>query len=128
MYSKTAVFALFFLTILIAKGVYGIYVKETESRQEVMRLTKQKQELEARLEIVSKNAELLATEQGIETEIRNKFDVVKQGEEVIVVVDKEIPPAPEEKKNFLEKFWGGVTGVFKKSDKTKATTSAEAGN
>lgn len=117
MYSKTALFFMCLLIFFISRGVYGIYQKEKASRLEVERVSKQKAEIEARLAFVSKSADLLSTQHGIETEIRNKFDVVKPGEEVIVVVDKEIPPAPEEKKNFLEKFWGGVTGVFKKDQK-----------
>lgn len=125
MYSKTAVVSLFIIFILIARGMFNIYEKEKDSRLEVERLTKQKAEMQGRLDAVSKNAELLKTNQGIEFEIRNRFDVVKHGEEVIVVVDKELPPAPEEKKNFLEKFWGSVTGVFKKDEKKPVPAPAQ---
>ena len=116
-YSKPVIIVLLIVFVLSAKGVINIYKKESESRVEVERLTKHKNEIEERLAKVSISAEVLRTREGIETEIRNKFDVVKEGEQVIVVVDKELPPPPEEKKNFLEKFWGGVTGVFKKGDK-----------
>lgn len=94
----------------------GVYAKERDSRMEVARLEKKKAEIETRLATVSKSADRLGTESGIEYEIRNKFDVVKEGEGVIVVVDKEIPMPEEEKKGFLKKFWGSVTGVFKKDD------------
>lgn len=115
-YSKTAILFLLVLIFFTTRGVYGIYKKESESRREVERVEKKKNEIQNRLTFVTKSVGLLSTDQGIETEIRNKFDVVKSGEKVIVVVDKEIPPAPEEKKNFLEKFWNGVTSVFKKNE------------
>lgn len=117
LYSKTSIVILLVIMVLVARGVFGLSVKEKESRMEVARLTKQKGEIEARLYTVAKNNEMLATPQGIEYEIRNKFDVVKEDESVIVVVDKELPPLPEEKKSFLKKFWGSVTGVFKKEER-----------
>lgn len=119
LYSKTSIVILFIIMIFVARGVIGLYSKEKTSRFEVERLTKQKVEIENRLKSVSKQNEMLATTQGIEYEIRNKFDVVKEGEGVIVIVDKELPPPPEEKKSFLKKFWGSVKGVFKSDDEEK---------
>lgn len=116
LYSKTSIFILLIVFIFVARGVAGIYAKEHNSRMEVERLEKKKAEIETRLATVSKSADRLGTDSGIEYEIRNKFDVVKEGEGVIVVVDKEIPLPEEEKKGFLEKFWGSVTGVFKKDE------------
>ncbi len=121
LYSKTSIVIVFIIMILVARGVMGVYATEKASRMEVERLSKQKNEIEGRLKIVSKNNDLLATSQGIEYEIRNKFDVAKEGEGVIVIVDKELPPAAEEKKGLLKKFWGGVTGVFKKDEQTGET-------
>lgn len=117
---------LLILCILVAKGVTGVYAKEKASRMEVERLARQKKEVEEKLALVSAQADRLKTETGIEYEIRNKFDVVKSGEEVIVVIDKELPPPPEEKEGVLKRFWHSVTGVFKK-DKP-APESAEIPN
>lgn len=126
MYSRTSLIGLLILCILVAKGVTGVYAKEKASRMEVERLARQKKEVEEKLALVSAQADRLKTETGIEYEIRNKFDVVKSGEEVIVVIDKELPPPPEEKEGVLKRFWHSVTGVFKK-DKP-APESAEIPN
>lgn len=121
LYSKTSIVIVLIILFFVAKGVLGLYQKEKASRLEVERLTNLKSEIEDRLKTVSKHNDQLATTQGLEAEIRNKFDVVKEGEGVIVIVDKELPPPPEEKKSFLKKFWGGVKGVFggKGDDKDK---------
>jgi cell division protein FtsB len=118
-YSRTSIIALLILCILIGKGLAGVYAKEKDSRLEVERLVKQKKEVEEKLAMVSTQADRLKTDTGIEYEIRNKFDVVKEGEEVIVVVDKELPPPPEEKEGVMKRFWHSVTGVFKKDKPAK---------
>lgn len=115
-YSRTSILILCVLCILIAKGLVGVYNKEKNSRMEVERLQKRKEEVQNKLQVVSAQADRLKTETGIEYEIRNKFDVVKSGEEVLVVVDKELPPPPEEKEGILKRFWHSVTGVFKKDE------------
>lgn len=112
-YSKTVLLGLFLLIILVAKGVFGVYAKERDSREEMHRVLKQKHELQARLDTMNGHNDLLKTEAGIEAEIRNKFDVVKQGEGVIVIVDKEIPMIEADKRGVIKKFWDSVVNVFK---------------
>lgn len=113
-YSKTTLLVLFIVMLFIAKGVWSIYGKERASHREVERLESQQKELQQRLDTVSANNEKLKTREGVEAEIRAKFDVVKADEGVIVVVDQELPMPEEEKKGFMKRFWDSVTGVFKK--------------
>lgn len=112
-YSKTVLFGLFLFLILITKGVFSVYAKERDSREEMERILKQKQELQVRLDTMNGHNELLKTEAGVEAEIRNKFDVVRQGEEVVVIVDKEIPMIEADKRGVMKKFWDSVVNVFK---------------
>ncbi len=121
-YSKTSALILLILVFFIAKGVFGIYIKERDSRQELALLEKKKAELSDRLAKVSLNNDRLKTEEGIESEIRSKFDVVKEGEGVIVVVDEKLPVPEEDTRGFMKKFWDSVTGVFKKDDPGKASS------
>lgn len=112
-YSKTTLLLLLLLCILVTRGAYGVYLKEKSSRQEMHRILEQKVELEQRLHAIEGHNEHLQTAAGIETEIRHKFDVVKDGEGVIVIVDKEMPIIEEDKRGIVRKFWDSVVHVFR---------------
>jgi cell division protein FtsB len=104
---------LLIIVVLVAKGAIGVYAKEKDSRTEMNRVLQQKKDLEARLDTMNQHNEQLKTEAGVETEIRNKFDVVKQGEGVIVIVDKDIPVIEEDNRGIVKKFWDSVVHVFR---------------
>jgi cell division protein FtsB len=114
LYSKTSALILLIVVVFISRGVLSVYAKERDSRMELALLEKKKAELSDRLARVSFNNDRLKTEEGIEAEIRSKFDVVKEDEGVIVVVDEKLPEPEEDTRGFMEKFWDSVTGVFKK--------------
>ncbi len=116
-YSKTSILIVLVVVIFIFRGVLSVYAKERDSRMELSLLEKKKAELSDRLARVSANNDRLKTEEGIEAEIRSKFDVVKQGEGVIVVVDEKLPVQEEDTRGVMKKFWDSVTGVFKKDKK-----------
>ncbi len=119
-YSKTSILIVLVVVIFIFRGVLSVYAKERDSRMELSLLEKKKAELSDRLARVSMNNDRLKTEEGIEAEIRSKFDVVKQDEGVIVVVDEKLPVPEEDTRGVMKKFWDSVTGVFKKDKKRDA--------
>lgn len=114
LYSKTMLIILFIFIILIARGVLNVYAKEKASRAELDRIQKEQLTVQDRYNSVAQNSERLKTEEGIEAEIRGKFDVAKTGEGVIVIVDREVPKPIEEKKGVFRKIWDSVFNVFKK--------------
>ncbi len=86
-YSKLTVIGLSILALVIANGVWKIYQREKQS--ESMRF-----EAEARLtslknqkDSLTKEMNKLSSEGGVEEEIRQKFNVVKPGEHVVVIVN-----------------------------------------
>ncbi len=113
MRSKGVLAALFLVSILVVRGAYGVYQKEQASRIEMERILKQKNDLEVRLETMNQHNAQLKTQTGIEAEIRHKFDVVKEGEGVVIIVDKDIPIIEEDKRSIVKKFWDSVVHVFK---------------
>jgi cell division protein FtsB len=117
LYSKTTMVILFFLFLLTARGVFYVYQKERLTEVEVERIQKQKEDLQKRYETIKADSERLKTDEGIESEIRTKFDVVKEGEEVIVVVDKDTPVIQEDKRGAIKKMWDSMIGVFKTEKK-----------
>ncbi len=103
---------MFVIVIFLARGSMSTYFKERESRVEVVRVSKEKDELQKRYLIMSEQSEALKSDIGIESEIRGKFDVVKEGEGVIIIVEKDAPIIEGDKRGVLRRFWDGVRGVF----------------
>jgi len=110
--SKLVLLFMLVLIIFLARGSTSTYLKERESRIEVDRVMREKVELEKRYLVMSEQSEALKSDIGIESEIRSKFDVVKEGEGVIVIVEKDTPILEGDKRGVLRKFWDGVRGVF----------------
>lgn len=123
MFSKTALVVLFVILIAVGQGTYKVYQKKNDSQQSLDRVLKQKQELEARTEKLKIDDARLRTPEGVEAEIRSKFDVSKQDEGVVVIVEKASTTAPVENGGFVQRVWNSVKGVFGGSQKDTATTS-----
>ena len=123
-YSKTLLVVMLLILVLLVRGVFSVYAKERESQGEIDRILTQKSELEKRHSNIAEQSDALKSEAGVESEIRNKFDVIKQGEGVIVIVDKQMPIIEEDNRGVLKKFWDSVKGVFGgATSKTNKATS-----
>ncbi len=118
-YSKTSIVILAILLLLTARGVFSVYQKERLTRIEVERVQREKEELQKRYEVIRDNSEMLKSKEGIEAEIRTKFDVIKEGEEVVVVVDRNTPIIQEDKRGTIKRIWDSMIGVFKTEKKAE---------
>jgi cell division protein FtsB len=114
MYSKWVLVLLVVIIILIIRGLISISIKQSNSSEEVKLVEAKRTQLQDRYNDLSSKVGELNTNEGMEREIRSKFDVVKSGETVIMVVDKEIPAPIEQEPSIIKKLWNGVVGVFKK--------------
>lgn len=114
LYSKPVIFGLFLIAIVMSVTVYDRYVvaKEMEGKLETKRA--ELELLKQRAEVLDAKVKYLEDERGIEEELRNRFDVARQGEQVVVLIDpkrgdvKETSTTPdkEETENIEEKsFW-----------------------
>lgn len=113
-YPKVLLLVMFIAFIFLTKGVFSVFSKEKESRVEIARVQNQKNELQKRYDVIAAQNESLKSDEGVEAEIRSKFDVVKEGEGVIVIVEKERSIIEEDKRGVLKKFWDSVKSVWKK--------------
>ncbi len=91
-FKRVGTLALLILVVFVGLGVWKVYSKERESRDlrteaeiQEARLKEQADQLEA------KTAQL-KTERGKEALLRDQYDVGREGEGLIVIVE---PPAPE---------------------------------
>ncbi len=115
LYSKPVLLLLLVVIFLMAKATWGVYLKEKESRQNVAIVQSELAGLQKRQALLKDETEKLNSEEGVEEAIRKKFQVSKEGESVLVVVDKPLPQSvTEENKNFFSKMWDSVSGIFKK--------------
>lgn len=98
-YSKPVVAFLAFITIVLSFSVYHRYTVSEEMKHKLNIREDELHELEERATVLESKVQYLRDERGIEEELRNRFDVVKEGEQVIILVDE--PESAEEKREIL---------------------------
>lgn len=109
--SKVALLVLGVLTALLSMATWDVFQKarETEVRREQHEA--ELADLEEREAALRHELERLETPRGLEEEIRNKFDVAREGEGVIVVVDpRENSEQAAMVKN--QSFWSRFIDIF----------------
>lgn len=88
LYSKWTILALFVVFILGLDSVWNIYQKEKLSKANLDQASLELNTLKERQAALEHSIGRLATPQGLDEEIRNKFSVAKDGEEVAIIVDR----------------------------------------
>ena len=97
------------IIIWLSISVWGVYRKQDMTKDNLLKTTVSLNNLKNREKMLTAEIESLKTNTGKEEEIREKYGLVKAGEEVIVVVDKDdnIDSVAEPLKvGFWEKIWG----------------------
>jgi cell division protein FtsB len=108
-YSPFTLFILFFMFLVMLKALWGVYSKERLSAEYLQKQQAELDRLTTRKSELANSVEYLKTDQGVESEIRSKFRVVKEGESVAVIVGDEestSTPVEIEKKGFFSKYFG----------------------
>lgn len=91
LYSKGILFLLLFLLMLVGKATWNLYVKERESRTNLTRVEAELFNLNLRATRLRGDITRLQSPEGIESEIREQFQVAKPGERMVVLVNKKGP-------------------------------------
>jgi cell division protein FtsB len=73
--------------VILIRSLWDVYQKEQLSAKNLLREQIEFDKLTSREKSLVSSIDHLKTEQGVESEIRNKFRVVKEGEQVAVIVD-----------------------------------------
>ena len=99
------------LLVFLVRGTWNIYVKNRDGIAELRLAQERLARIEERQSTLSAGIEKLNTESGIEGEIRDRFQIAKEGEEVIVIVDAESEQKqlPMSQESFLQKIWNFFT-------------------
>lgn len=109
LFSYPTIGVLLAITIALSVSVFQRFTIEREMAARREAAEAELLELKQRAAAIEAQVEYLEDERGLEAEIRSRFDVVKTGEEVVVILDNTEPevepvaPPPPPKPWF--KFW-----------------------
>ena len=104
-YSWPVLIILLILVLLTAKGVWGVYKSREISYNNKTNSEEEYNELQDRSSSMISEIEMLETEKGIETEIRDKFRVVKEGEQLAVIINSVEDVNGIQESSPKESFW-----------------------
>ncbi len=114
MYSWPILLALFLVVLLTARGTYSVLKKKQDSELYVKNLQKQTLDLNNRQKELEKSVTYLKTEEGIDQEIKQRFNVERPGEHVVVIVDpKQIASTTTpENSAWWKSLWNAIIGFL----------------
>ena len=116
MYAKPTILILGLLTLLVARGAWGMYEKSVEAKAKRDKALGELQTLEGYATQLNRDISALSTARGQEGQIRDRFMVAKEGERVIVVTDPEKKEAhtitvSEEPPSMMDQWKAAIGGL-----------------
>jgi len=110
-FSYGTLLLLFILIVLMGRSVFERFTVEREMSMRRIEAERELKELRLRAAALESQVDYLEDDRGMEAEIRSRFDVVKEGEQVVIILDDEnSQKATETKVEIVEdepwyKFW-----------------------
>lgn len=89
LYSKPAAAIVFVVALLLSLSVYERFTREREVAARRHELESKLEELKIQASVLEAEVMRLKSERGIEEELRDRFEVAKDGEQVVVIVGSE---------------------------------------
>ncbi len=99
-------------TFFLVRGAISIMTKSYESAQTLEQLEKEADALSQRQAELKVGIDKLQSGEGVEDEIRSKFNVALEGEQVAIIVEEK-PTATtsnEERGSWYQKWWDAIIG------------------
>ncbi len=112
-YSKVFFLFLLILVIFLGRSTYDIYIKSKFSYDNYIKVKRDYDSLIARRAMLESEIDRLKTENGVEEEIRSKFNVAKPGETVVTIINNTSSTSTNEK-GVDTNFWSSVLSFFYK--------------
>ncbi len=113
LYAPLVLIVLFLLLVYSLYKIRGIIKKEQETALNKEVVMNKINSLKNREDSLKKDISKMQTKEGIEEIIRDKYQVVKKGEKMVVVVDKEEPNTRNSSQNSSHSFWSWIKNLFK---------------
>ena len=112
-FSKITLIFMLIMIVYLANSTYERYKVERTMNNRLIEVEEKHKELLERKQVLEDRVNYLKGESGIESEIRDHFDVAKAGEQVVIIVEDEPASPVNTSANFKEnenkspwyKFW-----------------------
>lgn len=109
-FSWPSALLLLVLCVFAASGAWGAYQKDALAREKLEEARAERDEMLSRHHALEDELEMLKSPLGKEAALRKQYDVGRQGEELVVIVDTasavDAPPAePSTIRRFFGMFW-----------------------
>ncbi len=88
LYSRWVVLGIFLLAAFFLTAVYDRYIVAIEMKEKLDVKRAEFDELNQRAQALESKVKYLEGDRGIEEELRNRFDVIKEGEQVVILLDE----------------------------------------
>lgn len=98
-FSRVLTIVLFVVCIFLAHAAWAAYQKASFAQEHKDEAQAEQQKLQARADILHDDIAELSTDRGLESALRSRFDVGREGEQLVVLVDPvsapvALPPEP----------------------------------
>ena len=112
LYSIPALAVLLLITVMLVRGAYSILLTERESARDARLLELEVASLSEREDELKAAIEKLQTPEGVEEEIKSKYNVARAGEMVAVIVDgpENKATTTEEEGSWWRDLWSAIIG------------------
>ncbi|MEX2010486.1 MAG: septum formation initiator family protein [Parcubacteria group bacterium] len=109
-YSTPVLIALACLVVIFARGTYQVFQKRGESVDHVSSLEQKVRDLEEKERRLSSGIAALNTPEGIEREVKEKFNVSKEGEYVVILVDQNTSTTTDDREGtpWYKRLWNAI--------------------
>lgn len=109
-YSPLVLIVLLIISVFLTRATWQVYTHERVSMQNRERLENELAMVKDREAILKEQVAALETPKGVEDEIRSKFNVAKEGEQVAIIVNDtnatSATSTPVKEKTWWQKFVG----------------------
>lgn len=111
LYSPSMLSLLGLLVCVVLFNTWDLYTKERDTHTIRSEKDRELAELKKREAFLDRKLEMLGTPEGVEAEVRTRFGVAREGEQVMILVDQ---ASTSEKEATHAPWWERVRGWFGK--------------
>lgn len=114
LYSPLVIVAFCIIIVIFLYNMIGLIQKERDTAKKKILVLNEISALEKREQDLLSHIDKLKTEAGTEDAIREKYQVVKEGEKMLVIVDEDEKVASNNTADSKYGFWNFLKNLFKK--------------